>query len=136
MSSRNSAAAKLLAVPLENGWKVVAQINLSANQTGGNFSHGYKVENEGRTGFLKAFDFSSAFNTSDPDQILRNVQLFTSCFQHERDILYHCKTKRLSRVVVPIDQGSELKKKVKLGNVDSLGERMAVKMEGVSRRDA
>ena len=106
MSSRNSAAAKLLAVPLENGWKVVAQINLSANQTGGNFSHGYKVENEGRTGFLKAFDFSSAFNTSDPDQILRNVQLFTSCFQHERDILYHCKTKRLSRVVVPIDQGS------------------------------
>jgi hypothetical protein len=87
MSNKNSAAAKLLGVPLQNGWTVVAQINLGANQTGGNFSHGYKVENGGRIGFLKAFDFSSAFNTADPDQILQNVQLFTSCFQHERDIL-------------------------------------------------
>jgi eukaryotic-like serine/threonine-protein kinase len=106
MSNRNSAAAKLLGMSLQNGWKVVAERKLSANQTGGNFSHGYRVENEGRIGFLKAFDFSDAFNSADPDRILQNVQLFTSCFQHERDILFHCKNRRLSKVVLPIDQGS------------------------------
>jgi hypothetical protein len=80
MGNKNSAAAKLLGVPLQNGWKVVAAINLSPNQTGGNFSHGYQVENEGRSGFLKAFDFSSAFNTADPDQILQNVAVIYFLF--------------------------------------------------------
>jgi serine/threonine protein kinase len=106
VKNNNSAAAKLLGMSLPNGWEVVEVLSLSPNQTGGNFSHGYRVEREGKSGFMKAFDFSEAFNSADPDKILENVQLFTSCFQHERDILHHCRNKRLSKVVIAIDQGS------------------------------
>ena len=55
-------------------------------------------------------------------------------------LLYFSYELRLAGQVVEaqrrFQEFNELKKKVKLGNVDSLGERMAVKMEGVSRRDA
>lgn len=60
------------------------------------------VDSDGKEHFLKALDFSDAFNKPDPARALQDM---TSAYNHERDILEHCKAKRLSRVVVAVTHG-------------------------------
>ena len=104
MPRPDSAAAKLSSLPLGNGWTVIGEVQRSPAATGGNFSHSYRVRHEdGRLGFLKAFDFSEAF---DPDaDTITVLRLLTTCFEHERDILLHCKDRRHSKVSLPIVHG-------------------------------
>lgn len=103
-ANSNSAAAKLTGLNLPNGWRVIKAAQASPNATGGHFSHSYIVENGSRKGFLKAFDFSEAFgHVADTPRLLQQM---TSSFNHERDILFHCKDRRLSKVVLAIEHGS------------------------------
>ena len=60
------------------------------------------ADDNGKEHFLKALDFSEAFNKSDPARALQDM---TSAYNHERDILEHCKDRRLSRVVVAVTHG-------------------------------
>jgi hypothetical protein len=106
MKNNTSAASKLLGMSLPNGWAVVEELKPGPNQTGGTFSHGYKVQATDRKGFLKAFDFSDAFRTDSPGDIIQKLQSLIDCFRHESDILNHCKSRRLSKVVIPLDQGT------------------------------
>lgn len=103
-SDENSAAAKLVGLDIGNGWKIVQPIAKKQNATGGYFSHSYEAEKGGRKGFLKAFDFSQAFDPSvDTIEVL---QALTASYHHERDVLFHCKDRRLSKVVVAIEHGN------------------------------
>lgn len=89
---------------LKNGWTVHEKITRKKTSTGGHFSVGYRVINsDGRTGFLKALDFSSAMQTQDP---LKTLQAMLEVYNFERDLLEKCKNKGLKRVLFPIEDGT------------------------------
>ena len=93
----------LTGIVLENGWKILGPLKKPEGSTGGNFSCGYFVERDGVQGFLKALDFSAAFEPGiDTSEALQRL---TSAFNHERDILKHCKERRLSHVTLAIEHG-------------------------------
>jgi eukaryotic-like serine/threonine-protein kinase len=99
-----SAAACLDGLTLTNGWKIVGAVPRSKGATGGMFSHSYFVEKDGHKGFLKAFDFSEAFEPGVDTIALLGI--LTSAYEHEREVLKICKDRRLSQVVIAIDHGS------------------------------
>ena len=72
--------------------------------SGGMFSVPYSVhDQDGKPHFLKAFDFSQAF---EPGQdVIRVLASLTALYEHERDILDYFKVQRLSRVVTAIKHG-------------------------------
>ena len=99
-----TAASMLTGLLLNNEWKVVRHLNKSPDATGGTFSESYEVKRDNKLGFLKAFDFSRAF---EPEvDTTKRIEELVQDFNHERDVLRHCGDRRLSRVVVAIDHGS------------------------------
>lgn len=96
-------ADSLEGMDLGNGWKVTEKITKGPYSTGGRFSVGYKVQNDGRHAYLKALDFSVASKAKDP---ARELQAMTEAYNFERDILDKCKLRRLNRVITPILDGS------------------------------
>lgn len=103
-NSREPIPAECLTgLSLKNNWYVKEIMIKTGNSTGGCFSAGYKVIKNNKCAYLKAFDFSSAFEESD---IPRALEAQTSAYNFERDLLEKCKTKHLSKIVVPIDSGS------------------------------
>jgi len=83
-------------------WTVIERIVRPPLATGGNFSVGYVVESDrGRRGFLKALDFSDAFEQPDFNEAVNQL---TWAFIHERDLLRDCA--RMSRVVTALDHGA------------------------------
>ena len=103
--NRKTAAASLPAgLELDHGWKVVEAVDRNEDATGGNFSHSYIVEKDSHRGFLKAFDFSDAFEPGK--ETIQLLKLMTSAYEHEREILWMCREKRLSNVVMAIESGS------------------------------
>ncbi len=99
------APAKCLeGLVLSNGWTVGKMIKPPPHSTGGCFSVGYKVRNEdGRLAYLKALDFTSAFQSED---IPRALQALTEAYNFERDLLEKCKDRRLNRIVVALGDGN------------------------------
>jgi serine/threonine protein kinase len=85
-------------------WRVLGVLTAHPLGTGGHFSVGYVVESEptGRRGFLKAFDFSAAFQAED---FARALQRLTASFNFERELLSKCRDSRMRRVVSPIADG-------------------------------
>jgi serine/threonine protein kinase len=57
----------------------------------------------GRQGYLKALDFSMAFQAPD---LARELQAMTAAYNFERDLLAKCKDRRLDRVVTPLADGT------------------------------
>jgi len=89
---------------LPGNWRVISILRRPNTSTGGRFSVGYKVErSDGKTAYLKALDFSSAFQSSDPSRALEDL---TSAYNFERDLLKKCEGQRLKRVVTPLADGS------------------------------
>lgn len=106
-----SAAEELNGLTLANGWLVVEHLARHPNGSGGTFSQSYRVERDKfvgskkttEVGFLKAFDFSDAFKPNvDTTEI---IQILTSAYNFERDVLEHCQRRRLSNIVLAIDHG-------------------------------
>lgn len=85
-----------------DSWTVTEKID-NKPSTGGNFSVGYKVSDaSGRKGFLKALDYSSAFNKPNQADILNKM---TAAYIFERKLLNQCSNKHLKYVVRIIDYG-------------------------------
>lgn len=88
---------------LPNGWNVIRLITRPPFATGGYFSVGYIVTNDdGREGFMKVIDYSSAFGTSDAAAALLEM---TKGYVFEREVMLKCSKRRMSRVVKAIDHG-------------------------------
>ena len=98
-----TAAAQLQGLTLEDGWLVFERIERSENATGGTFSHSYLAKKGSRIAFVKAFDFSSAFEPGA--DTLGILNLLTASYKHERDVLEYCRGRRLSKVAVAIGHG-------------------------------
>jgi len=95
-------AAQLANLTLHDGWVVTAALPKKSS-SGGTFSFFYEVQNGTRSGFLKAIDFTEAFEPGvEP---IRAMNRLTAAFELERDILLLCAEKRLSKVVIAIAHG-------------------------------
>ncbi|MBU1702311.1 MAG: hypothetical protein KJ970_09700 [Candidatus Eisenbacteria bacterium] len=94
----------LAGLTLDGGWKVIQQITPPPHATGGHFSVGYIVEDPtGRRAFLKALDFTKAFQAPD---FARELQAMTAAYNFERDLLSKCVVHKLHRVVTPLADGT------------------------------
>lgn len=101
---KDSPAAHLAGLTLPGDWFVVEPVARGKDQTGGHFSHGYRVRHkDGTEAFLKALDYSRALKSPDPARLL---QAMTSAFNFERDLLTKCQEKKLRRIVRPLNTGS------------------------------
>lgn len=89
---------------LSDGWKVSKHIARNPNGTGGIFSESYEARNGDRVAFLKAFDFARAFDLGV--DTLDELNKLTGDYIHERSVLDHCQSRRLSNVVIAIGHGS------------------------------
>ncbi|TIO06900.1 MAG: hypothetical protein E5X88_21025 [Mesorhizobium sp.] len=98
-----TASAQLKGLVLGSGWKVVRNLPRNPNGSGGTFSNSYLAEKDGRVAFIKAFDFSEAFEAGV--ETLKRLGTLIASYEHERDVLEHCRGKRLSHVAVAIDHG-------------------------------
>ncbi len=97
-------AEHLEGITLDEGWTVQKMVTPAPHATGGHFSVGYLVKNKnGKHAFLKALDFSRAFQVPD---FSRELQSMTEAYNFERDLLNKCKNRRLNRVVTPISDGT------------------------------
>jgi hypothetical protein len=89
----------LVDVELEGGWKVIQKVEPGPLATGGRFSVGYIVQrSDGKKAYLKALDFSAAFQQPDFPRALEDM---TSAYNFERDLLKKCKTRKMHRIVTP-----------------------------------
>ena len=98
-----TAAAQLLGLTLDDGWLVFKGIERSKYATGGTFSHSYLAKKGSRVAFVKAFDFSSAFEPGA--DTLGILNLLTASYEHERNVLEYCRGRRLSKVAIAIGHG-------------------------------
>jgi serine/threonine protein kinase len=98
-----SASTQLLGLTLPDGWAVTSVIPRAANGSGGMFSQSYIVEKGAQKAFLKALDFSLAFQPGE--DTLTMLAQFISAFENERDVLDHCAGRRFSKVALAIGHG-------------------------------
>ena len=97
-------AERLLGLTLPDGWKVVERVTRDiSKETGGRFSVGYIVENNGTRAFLKALDLSAALSARE--NVAENIFALTAEYLFERDILEVCGRERLSRIVHILGHG-------------------------------
>jgi serine/threonine protein kinase len=97
-------AQQLLGRTLAKGWTVIEKIPRSAVATGGCFSEGYIVESSnGMRAYLKALDYYYALSQQDPAAVL---QAMTAAYNFERELLRKCKSSRLDRIIIALDDGS------------------------------
>lgn len=98
-------AAHLVGRVLPGGWTVTELVNQDPGGTGGCFSVPYFVTSgAGEKAFLKALNFQAA--ATGPGDIVERLNTFTETFKFERDLLGHCRERRLSRVVRMLDSGT------------------------------
>lgn len=97
-------AEMLSGLELEAGWVVGSRAKRIQQGTGGMFSVCYNVTNsmDGRKGFLKALDFTGAFEDDDPS---RRLQEITEAFNFERDVLAACRGHAMDRIITSIADG-------------------------------
>jgi serine/threonine protein kinase len=90
---------------LGNGWRVMKKIKPHPASTGGHFSVGYTVQHEvsGKVAFLKALDFTAAFQARD---FARELQAMTAAFNFERDLLAKCDRNHMRRILTPLADGT------------------------------
>lgn len=97
-------ASSLEGLITESGW-TINKLLKNTSGSGGNFCTQYEATSpDGKIGFLKAMDLSSALNSGSLEVLQRTV----SEYLFEQEILNHCRDQNLSKVVVPLDSGSVL----------------------------
>ncbi|HFQ5049239.1 TPA: protein kinase [Vibrio vulnificus] len=95
-------ATSLQGLVTASGWSI-DKLLTNGSGSGGNFCTQYEATSPaGKKGFLKAMDLSRAFSSPDP---IKALNVITSEYLFEQEILEHCKDQKLSKVVVPLDSG-------------------------------
>ena len=99
-----TAASRLVGLTLDQGWTVYQRLERPQDSSGGTFSHSYLARRGDQIAFVKAFDFSAAFEPNvDTMSILKQL---TTSYDHERDVLEHCRGRHISNVAIAIGHGS------------------------------
>lgn len=88
----------------DDGWTLESLVKKQSYQTGSCFSVGYLVKHQdGRSGFLKALDFSRAKMANDT---MLELESMTRTYNFEKNVLALCRGANLDRVVTAISDGS------------------------------
>jgi serine/threonine protein kinase len=96
-------AAELTGRRVDDTWTVGALLR-TPDGTGGNFSVSYVAEDDdGCQVFVKALDFSRAFDTDDPTTLMQGM---TEAYNYERDLLIRCGERNLDRVIRVLAHGT------------------------------
>ena len=98
-----TAAEQLLGLTLDGGWVVSERIVRPPYASGGAFSHSYLATKNDGIAFVKAFDFSDVFEPGADTLKLLNERI--ASYEHERDVLEHCRSRNLSNVALAIGHG-------------------------------
>lgn len=108
----NRPAAALTGLVLGGRWRVAGRYVPGDEATGGYFSVGYLAEELGPDGqptgevaFVKAMDYARWRNLS-PLPLSDALQLLSSAFIFERDIVRECTDRKMTNVVRGVDHGS------------------------------
>lgn len=117
---QDDAAHSLLGLTLKNGWLVTNKVQPKEGATGGFFSVCYNVEKDGELAFLKALNFKAFFQMNEGSSIVSILSELTSAFQFERDLSMRCRSNRLSKVSMILDDGEEFLKGFTIPNVPYL----------------
>lgn len=89
---------------LNGKWNVIEKMKKEKDETGGNFSVGYIVEDvKGKRAFLKAIDFSNPFSKSANVNVMKLLNLMTKAYQFEVELLNKCAGSNLKYVVKLLD---------------------------------
>jgi hypothetical protein len=115
-----NAAHSLEGRTLKNNWNVIKKLEPKPGTTGGFFSVGYIVNNGEKDAFLKAIDFNAFFKLDPRRSIVDILNEQTAAFKFEKDLLLRCKSNRLSKVSLIIDEGEELYPEFTIPNVPYL----------------
>src|SRR4051794_30470638 len=103
---RMRPAEQLTGHKLSTGWTVLKLATKKPTATGGHFSTGYIVQHEdGRTGFLKAMDYTEALSAFDTPTMMK---VMSESYLFEKNICQACKDSHLSHVTHAIEHGSIL----------------------------
>ena len=95
---------ELEGLTLDGGWVVEKRIIPRPTGTGGTFSTGYLVSHtDGRTGFMKAMDYSAAFAAPSTVDVMKQL---AEAYVFERDICLKCAETKITRIVHAIDYGT------------------------------
>jgi serine/threonine protein kinase len=98
LTGRRAAAGKV------RHWKLVERLLASDDLTPGQFSVGYRVEDQdGRAAFMKITDLE--LMTGGTDDLLERIAAAAGAHKFERRILDHCQGNNMDRVVTAIDFG-------------------------------
>lgn len=104
-----NAAHSLLGLTLKTGWMVTEKITKTTTSSGSFFSVAYKVERNGDICFLKAFDFASFFQISEPGKDVVDIMGdMITAFQYERDLSNHCRNFHVTKVAFVREAGQEI----------------------------
>jgi serine/threonine protein kinase len=101
----DTPAKRLLGVTLDDGWFVDSFMHTSKKKRPGNFSIGYRVTRGVEEGFLKAQDYWQAFDSVD---FTKDLELMARAHNHEKDLIFQCRDRRLTRIIKGITSGSYL----------------------------
>lgn len=94
-------AEQMAGVTLDDGWTILEKAKRKPNATGGHFSVGYVAEHrDGRRGFLKALDYTKAFESEDTHQVLAAM---TQAYLFEKTLCEKCA--HLSKVARALGSG-------------------------------
>lgn len=105
MSTKIYPHELLEGIALKNGWRATRKFDKPESGSGGTFSCGYLAENlSGQRGYLKALDFFSSLpEKEDPARILAPL---LDAYNFERDLLGKCNDRRLSQIVIALEDGA------------------------------
>lgn len=98
---------------LDGGWLVKEMIPKKPGQSGGNFSVPYKVEKNGKTYFLKAYDFGTFFNMAknkadtrgEKTSKVKILKEMSTAYEYERNLSEICQDEHVTKVSVVLDYG-------------------------------
>ena len=120
MTQQDIAAHNLLGRQLPNGWVVNQKIEPKDGSTGGFFSVCYIVKRDEEIAFLKALNFNAFFQLFPGKGIVKILQEQTNAFEFEKSLLLKCKSSRLTKVSMILDEGEELLEGFTIPNVPYL----------------
>ena len=109
--TNDSLAENMEGMKLQNGWNVLEKIDnkQSPDDTGGNFSVGYKVLNDdGTEGFLKAINLPKMVQDPTIDRTAKIAQVMND-YNFEKNVLERCYNKRMKHIIKMLDSGEAQK---------------------------
>lgn len=105
----SSIAKKLVGYTFQSGWRVICEHNTFGPTTGGVYSMCFDVEKDGKTCFMKAFDFATYMLNKHPNEgnPMSKIKEMVDQYNYEYQLSNLCRDAHVTKVVFVIYSGAE-----------------------------